>query len=63
MHVLLRQENQYVETGADAVSTSSMVLVDVFASESDAQRYLDSEVRQPLHREYEIEEREVKSLD
>jgi hypothetical protein len=63
VYVLLRQENQYVETGSDAYSTSSMVLADVFESEEDAQHYLDEKVRQPLHRECEIEEREVKSFD
>lgn len=61
VHVLLRQESQYVETSNDAVSTSAMVLVDVFATKADAKAYLDAEVREPLHRNYEIEEKEIRS--
>lgn len=63
VHVLLREYTQYVELELDATSTTSTVLVDVFVSEADAQRYLDQEVRKPLHRQYRIEEREVKKFD
>lgn len=63
VHVLLREENQHVETGDDVVSTSSMMLVDVFETKADAKKYLDRNVREPLHRKYEIEEREVRSFE
>lgn len=62
VHVLLRETSDYVELPGDTVSTSCTELVDVFASEAAAEKYLRETVREPLHRDYEIEKRRVRSL-
>lgn len=60
VYVLLKQGNQYIETGSDAISTTSMNFVHVFKTEIAAQKYLDDNVREALHREYTIKECEVR---